>query len=100
MRTLLAIVLFSLLCQATIGAQKNIVLIVTDDQGLVAGCYGWPNPGFSLDTRGNHGYCRCLYGGKVKRFILYVAYHHEYYCSDRLGYSCISGISCSFTNRY
>jgi N-sulfoglucosamine sulfohydrolase len=29
-----------LLCCATLAAQRNVALIVTDDQGLVVGCYG------------------------------------------------------------
>jgi len=29
-----------LLCGAAFAAQRNVVLIVTDDQGMVAGCYG------------------------------------------------------------
>lgn len=40
MRFTAAITLLLLLGDAAIGAQRNVVLIVTDDQGMVAGCYG------------------------------------------------------------
>src|SRR5882724_8656890 len=33
------LLLFVLSCEA-LAAQRNVVLIVTDDQGMVAGCYG------------------------------------------------------------
>src|SRR5215211_4917270 len=40
MRLTLAIPIFLLLCCAAYAAQRNVVLIVTDDQGMVTGCYG------------------------------------------------------------
>ena len=40
MRLILAVPLIFLLTCATLAAQRNVVLIVTDDQGTVAGCYG------------------------------------------------------------
>lgn len=40
MRFALAITAFLLLCCGAFAAPRNVVLIVTDDQGLVAGCYG------------------------------------------------------------
>lgn len=40
MRILLAFALSFLVCCTASAARRNIVLIVTDDQGMVAGCYG------------------------------------------------------------
>src|SRR5690242_6030140 len=40
MRIISSVAVLLLLCSATLAAQKNVVLIVTDDQGLVLGCYG------------------------------------------------------------
>jgi N-sulfoglucosamine sulfohydrolase len=40
MRLILAVSLIFFLTCATFAAQRNVVLIVTDDQGMVAGCYG------------------------------------------------------------
>jgi N-sulfoglucosamine sulfohydrolase len=41
-RTTLSIFFLLSLCIAAVAAQRNVVLIVADDQGLVAGCYGNP----------------------------------------------------------
>ncbi len=40
MRLLLLVTFVLVVCNASLAAPRNIVLIVTDDQGLVAGCYG------------------------------------------------------------
>src|SRR4051812_39726903 len=40
MRISIAFAFSFLICSAAIAGQRNIVLIVTDDQGMVAGCYG------------------------------------------------------------
>src|SRR6476620_10011623 len=40
MRFVLTITAFLLLSCVALAAPRNVVLIVTDDQGMVAGCYG------------------------------------------------------------
>ena len=42
MRLILSVLFCVLLSSIGLAAQRNVVLIVTDDQGLVAGCYGNP----------------------------------------------------------
>src|SRR6476660_6734262 len=42
MRIISSVAALLLLCATALAAQKNVVLIVTDDQGLVLGCYNNP----------------------------------------------------------
>jgi N-sulfoglucosamine sulfohydrolase len=42
MRLISAVTLFLLVTCNSLAARRNVVLIVTDDQGMVAGCYGNP----------------------------------------------------------
>src|SRR6476646_10370348 len=78
------IIAFGLLivCSAT-AAQRNVVLIVTDDQGMVAGCYGnavikTPNiDGLAADgTRFTHAFCTTSSCSPSRSVILTGLFNH------------------------
>lgn len=72
-----------LLGGAAVGAQRNVILIVTDDQGLVAGCYGnsvikTPNiDALAADgTRFTHAFCTTSSCSPSRSVILTGMFNH------------------------
>lgn len=83
MRFVLTITVFLLLSCAAFAAQRNIVLIVTDDQGMVAGCYGnsvikTPNiDGLAADgTRFTNAFCTTSSCSPSRSVILTGLFNH------------------------
>src|SRR3982750_2946971 len=83
MRSILAFAFSFLVWSAAIAAQRNVVLIVTDDQGMVAGCYGnsvikTPNiDALALDaTRFTNAFCTTSSCSPSRSVILTGLFNH------------------------
>jgi N-sulfoglucosamine sulfohydrolase len=84
MTRLISAILFAFLfCCAAVAGQRNVVLIVTDDQGMVAGCYGnsvikTPNiDGLAADgTRFTHAFCTTSSCSPSRSVILTGLFNH------------------------